>query len=208
MQNKKSGNICFKALSEEYARHQALKKQIMSQKKDEDLNLPPSTFFVSMAYLTPQSYGAKIQKYVANRLGMAPVHVQKDQGDWTDSENRFFELKSSLLTDTNAAMNLVQIRKWQNLDGYFALAVDLRDIKPEDENWNKFSERVHVFYLTKEQMLYECDILKAPNAHGTKEATSANANVELRLSINVSETDPIFNRWCDNYKIDNSFLNK
>lgn len=209
MQNKPSDTFCFQAFSEEYTKHQTLKQQIISQqKKDADLDLPAAHFFLSMAYLSPQSYGARIQKYMAKRLGMYPVHVNKDQGDWTDSQSRFFELKSSLITDTNTAMNLVQIRTWQELDGYFALAVDLRGISAEDENWKKFSKRAHAFYLRKEQMLYECDILKAANAHGTKKATAANAHVELRLSINVDEKDPIFNRWCENYKIDNSFLSK
>lgn len=198
----------FSTLTQEYQTRQAIRLSLNSLSKTARLALPPPTFFLSISALTPQSYGTWIQEYVMHRLGCTPVPAKQDQGDIQNDAGEFFELKASLITDTNKHLNLVQIRTWQNITGYYAIAIDLRDIQSTDEQWTAFQNRVHVFYLTKAQMAQECTLITTTSAHGTKTVSSANSHVELRASFPIQPGDPTFDRWTTLYRINPSFLSQ
>jgi hypothetical protein len=156
------------------------------------------TFISKMLCLNPQSYGSRIQKYLISRFGLTGVSASKDLGDFTDQFGEYWELKVSLVTPTNLCLNLVQIRPWQEIQGYYCIAIDTR-ISP-------FTE--HTFCLTKSQMEEECILMNATAAHGTKTVTAKNNKTELRLSIKIDDNDKSFLRWCKKYGKKKMRLNK
>ena len=149
----------------------------------------PYDFFIKkMMCLTPQSYGARIQNYIAEKFNLQKVIQAKGKGDWKNSMQQHYEVKVSIITGNNDSLNVVQIRPWQEISGYYLVAIDTRT-----SPFKSF-----VFHLSKNEMSIECEKL-ASSAHGTKSANSNNENVELRFSVKISETDPTFIGWCSKY---------
>ena len=168
------------------------RRDAISKNKKWGFNLPEKEFIKGMVCLNPQSYGARIEKYIKNNLGFDKVAAKENKGDLVDPiRDEYYEVKISLLTQNNPALNLVQIRLWQENDYYLCVAYDLRDIS----NYRKY-----IFLLTHDEMEKECE--KANAAHGTSVSNNNNKNVELRLSIICDENNDTFNRWKGNYLID------
>lgn len=156
------------------------------------------TFIMKMMCLTPQSYGARIQKYLIERFGFETIPPKDDAGDLKDQTGEHWELKASIITSTNTALNMVQIRPWQDIYGYYCIAIDTR-VSPFKET---------IFALSKSQMNQELEAMKATSAHGTKTATANNDNVELRLSLNINPDDSNYQRWIETYLKKRMTLNK
>jgi hypothetical protein len=153
-------------------------------------------FVTKLLFLTPQSYGARLQAYLIKRFGLKPA-TSKDSGDFVDQFNQPHELKASLITPTNDNLNLVQIRPWQDVD-YYCVAIDTRSAPYKE----------YVFVLNKEQMLEETFTLRATAAHGTKTANENNNKIELRMSVPIADNDPTFERWKKLYWRRRIHLNK
>lgn len=168
------------------------RRDVISKNKKWGFDLPEKEFIKGMVCLNPQSYGARIETYIKERLGFTKVKAKDNRGDIMNSvANLFYEVKISLLTLSNSALNLVQIRLWQENDYYLCVAYDLRDIS----NYRKY-----IFLLTHDEMEKECE--RANAAHGTSVSNNNNKNVELRLSINCDENNDTFDKWKENYLID------
>lgn len=147
-------------------------------------------FAYGMALTNPQTYGLRVQNRVISDLDVESVSSKLNRGDYVTKKGRAIEMKTSILTDEDSKMNLVQIRSWQNTD-YHCVVLDMRDGKVTP----------YSFMLTKEQMAKELFIFKAPSAHGTVKANSKNKNIERRFSINVDPEDRHFKRWLKNYQV-------
>ena len=155
-------------------------------------DLPEKEFIKGMICLNPQSYGARIEKYIKDILEFDKVAAKENKGDLVDPiRDEYYEVKISLLTKSNPSLNLVQIRLWQNNDFYLCVAYDLRDVS----NYKKY-----IFLLTHDEMEEECK--RASAAHGTSASNNNNENVELRLSIVCDEDDDTFNTWKEKYLIE------
>ena len=158
---------------------------------DEDL----SFFLKTMKFLTPQSYGSRVQNKLIESLNFTKVDQKLDRGDYRDQFGDHYEVKISLITETNNALNMVQLRPWQDIKGYICIAIDLRGIEPE----------IYTFKLDKDQMMNECEKMNASSAHGTKNAVEKNENVELRLGLIVNEKNKHFIRWKETYLTEYDF---
>ena len=166
-------------------------REAISKNKKWGFDLPEKEFIKGMVYLNPQSYGARIEKYIKEKLGFKKVRAKENRGDLRSDVPEFYEVKTSLITPTNDALNLVQIRLWQYNDYYLCIAYDLRDIS----NYKKY-----LFLLTHDEMEMECEHASA--AHGTSVSNNNNENIELRLSIICNENDDTFNRWKEEYLVE------
>lgn len=149
---------------------------------------PFPIFVKKMLLINPQSYGSRLSNYFKDRVFKGESVSQSDDLGDIFSEKGFFEVKCSLITDVNKTLNIVQIRNWQNIDGYYCIAIDTRT----------FPYRIFFFSLTKEQMQNE--VLKlGTNAHGTKKANKENVNVEKKITLKIKDNNYDFQRWCSLY---------
>jgi hypothetical protein len=147
-------------------------------------------FIKGMTLLTPQSYGAKIEERIRKILNFSKNKSGDDCGDLKSPSGKNIEIKSSILTITNDALNLVQIRLFHDVDYYLCIAYDCRDI---------INFKTYIFLLSHDDMKAECEITNASAAHGTRTVNKINNNIELRLSILCNLTNKIFQRWCEKY---------
>lgn len=144
------------------------------------------SFLLLMSFLNPQSYGTRIQNRIGLALGGKTVPSQSNKGDILVKDS-YYEIKLSFITKTNCALNLVQVRLWQNVN-YLCF-------------WfNTDTFEYSLYELTHEQMEEEMKLVGASSAHGTKSVNEKNENVELRYSLNIDANDPHFQRWEKNYK--------
>lgn len=143
-------------------------------------------FLKAMCCLTPQSYGTRIQDRIRIELKGHKVSPQSNRGDIM-VDNIHYEVKNSLITTTNNALNLVQVRLWQNVS-YLCF-------------WfNPTTNQFSLYELTHEQMEKEMKDMGASSAHGTQSANENNTNIELRYSIPIDLKDEDFQRWEKSYK--------
>ena len=81
----------------------------------------------------------------------------------------------------NNAVNIVQVRPWQDCD-YIIQSIS--------------DDRATTFVLTHAEMMLEMERLKASRAHGTQ-ALVNNENIEYRMSLKRDSVD--WDRWINNY---------
>ena len=166
-------------------------KKIISTDKNWDTSVTEKEYIKGMSLLNPQSYGAKIEKKIRKGLNCTKIKAKDACGDIRSITGKNIEVKISILTLINSALNLVQIRLFHNVDYYLCVAYDCRDIS----NYKKY-----IFLLTHDEMESECENANA--AHGTKSVNKINKNVELRLSVICDEDNTVFQRWCEKYLVD------
>ena len=152
-------------------------------------DFPFSSFIYSMSILTPQMYGARLESYIIEKFKLNRVSAKDGLGDFQDTLCKKSELKISIITVTNNCLNMVQIRPWQDINGYLMIAIDTRSIPV----------KLYAFNLSKQQLLDELGILNASSAHGTKKANVSNGNIELRMSLKIDNNDANFLRWMSKY---------
>lgn len=147
------------------------------------------TFLKKMYLLNPQSYGPRIQNRIRKELKWDKIKPSADNGDILSPKDQSpYEVKASLITESNQQLNLVQIRLWQNVS-YICFWFNVKT--------GEFS----TYILTHEQMEDEVGIMGS-SAHGTKSSIQENKNKELRLSLNIDKLDLNFVRWESLYKSD------
>ena len=146
-------------------------------------------FILLMSLRNPQSYGAMIQNRIIAQLNGKKVKATLNRGD-IFLDNNYHEIKASILTPSNNVMNLVQIRPWQDIAGYYCFAFDIR-------TKNKFD--IFQYYLSHDQMFEEVKTLGS-SAHGTKIVTAENTHNEKAIRINIDNNDSNFMRWNSMYK--------
>ena len=151
-------------------------------------------FILGMSFLSPQSYGAKIQNRLVNQLMLEKVRPGENKGDFKDQFGEYYEFKVSILSNNDSKINLVQIRPWQDINHY-CFVFDIRN-----EEFTPYA-----FRLSKSQMKEELDIMKATAAHGTKDSNNNNKNIEYRMSISPNPENEHFKRWIEKYKTNFDF---
>ena len=142
-----------------------------------------SIFIKKVLALSPKSYGTKIQNRIIEKNGLSSVKANKDLGDF-EKNNKYFEIKTSLITITNKIANIVGIRPWQEVDGYYIFIIDAECY----DNIVTYS-----FKLSKNEMEDELKELNANPISGTKKANEGNANSALRFSLSLKSK--AFKRW-------------
>ena len=150
---------------------------------DNDWNL----FIRKMRLLNPQSYGPRIQNYLFNRLGWERVPANLDRGDVRNSLGQYFEAKVSLITPKNQAVNIVQVRPWQQITGHHIFVIDATD-----------QYKLYHFALSKNEMKVEIELMGS-SAHGTTKALKNNVNREYRLGVPWLKDNHIYQRWINQY---------
>ncbi|WP_424686429.1 hypothetical protein [Halarcobacter ebronensis] len=148
-------------------------------------------FIKKILFLSPKSYGTKIQNRIISKNLLQPVKANEDKGDFKKN-NRYFEIKTSLLTITNQNANVTGIRPWQKIEGYYIFIIDARVFE---------SINTYAFRLTKDEMASELEIINNNPVNGTKKANEANQNLPLRFALSLDSED--FTRWTREYLFNN-----
>ena len=143
-----------------------------------------ASFIRLMRVLSSQSWGPKVEEYLRNVHGWEKVDPKLARGDAKEKfpGGRHFEMKTTIITPTNTNANFVQIRPHHDIDGYQLFVVQ-----------GDYSV-VH-YYLTKEQMQTELDLL-GTLAHGTVKGGGANmANAEWAIRFEWEKDSDVRKRW-------------
>jgi hypothetical protein len=154
---------------------------------DDDWN----TFIKKMQFLSPKSFGTRIQNRIIKRNGFIQTNASLDLGDFA-KDGKNFEFKTTIITPSNKGANFVNIRPWQNIDGYYCLVI----------NTNVSPYQTTQFYLTKQQMETELVELKANASNGTSISNQGNKNISFRFTIDFSSNNENAIRWMNEFKID------
>ena len=165
-------------------------RKLIHEDKKWGMNLPEKEFIKGMMFLTPQSYGSRVESYLKDKMNCVKNSSASNNGDLCVN-NKNIEIKISILTPTNNNLNIVQIRLFHDIDYYLCVAFDMRNIA---------SYRKYVFLLSHEDM--EKETIRASAAHGTKSVNKNNQNVELRLGLICDDNDKTFERWKKTYLVD------
>jgi len=152
-------------------------------------------FIMKMQFLSPKSFGTRIQNRIIEKNKFPKTNPSKDLGDF-EIDGKCYEFKTTILTPSNKLANFVNIRRYQNIDGYLCLVIDTNRIPYETSQ----------FKLTKDQMDNELERLNANPSNGTQTANQVNKNISYRFSINLSQHNEHSKRWNNYYQIDSLLL--
>jgi len=148
-------------------------------------------FIKVMQFLSPKSFGTRIQNRIIEKNNFTKVNPSDDNGDFSIS-GKFFEFKTSILTTSNKLANFVGIRPYQEkIDGYMLIVIDT----------NSAPYKTFQFQLSKGQMKEELDLMKANPSNGTKQSNQLNKNISYRFSIDLISDNLNSRRW-NKYKIE------
>ena len=136
-------------------------------------------FYKISSVLTPQLRSPLWQNYFIKKHDCEKVNKDVDRGDFKKN-GRYYEYKSSGYNQNNA-VNIVQIRPWQDCD-YIIQSIS--------------DDGATTFVLTHTEMKLEMEKLKASRAHGTQ-ALVNNENIEYRMTLKRDSAH--WNRWINNY---------
>lgn len=161
----------------------------MHSDKEFGFDMPLKEFIKHMSLLNPQSYGSRIERRIIRDSQNKKVNSSLGRGDMVSGGNSYYEIKNSIITDTNNGLNIVQVRLWQKIDYYLCIAYDLRDLA---------NFKSYIFLLTHDEMVEQCRY-QANAAHGTTHANIDNTNVEMRFSIPIDKKNKVFNFWMENF---------
>ena len=127
------------------------------------------TFMSKMMLLTTQSQSPRIQNYIFKKKGWVKVPASLNRGDVKNTSGQHFEVKATIITSSNPYVNIVQIRLWQQVWGYYIFVIDAM------KNYE-----TTLFTLSKSDM-EEAVKLEGQSAHGTFEANKVNINKEWAI---------------------------
>ncbi|MCY3553262.1 MAG: hypothetical protein OXH39_22605 [Candidatus Poribacteria bacterium] len=136
-------------------------------------------FYKISSVLTPQSRSPLWQNYFIKKHGCEKVSKDENRGDFKKN-SRYYEYKCFGYNQGNA-VNIVQIRPWQDCD-YIIQSIS--------------DDGATTFVLTHAEMELERKRLKASRAHGTQ-ALVNNENIEYRMTLKRDSAD--WDRWINNY---------
>lgn len=156
--------------------------------KEYGFDLDVDSFFLRCRNLKTQIYGLRVQAYLCTLLKYRTTPSSDDCGDFKTRENQDVEFKCSFLDNQAKAINVKQIRNWQDLDYYYCFTVDYSDYR---------NIAYKCYKLTKKQMEEECTTLNAKPVHSTKKNNENNEKVELGFSIKIGSEH--YNRWEEKY---------
>ena len=131
--------------------------------------------------LSSQSRSPIWEKYFREKYGGRKVHKDENRGD-IEINGKFYEFKSSGFNQ-DGAVNIIQIRLWQNCDYIIQYVADNKTV---------------TFILTHDEMEQETRLMGARSAHGTKEVIDINQFVELKITLVPFSKD--WERWLNNYQ--------
>lgn len=152
-----------------------------------ELMQPWSLFIRRMCLLNAQSWGSRVQNYLASFYDWKAVAQSLDKGDVTLSDGQYCEVKVTIITASNAEANFVQLRQHQQIAGYRLFVID--------SNYKVFR-----FDLTKAQMAIEITKV-GQSAHGTKGAVVKNLSKEESVRFPWDRENETKTRWISNYHI-------
>ena len=144
-------------------------------------------FYKISSVLTPQSRSPLWQNYFIKKHGCEKVSKDENRGD-LKKNSRYYEYKCSGYNQSNA-VNIVQIRPWQDCD-YIIQSIS--------------DDGATTFVLTHAEMMLEMEKLKASRAHGTQ-ALVNNENIEYRMTLKRNSAD--WDRWINNYRKEGDIFN-
>jgi hypothetical protein len=148
------------------------------------LGEPWPLFIRRMRLLSSQSWGPKVEQYFRELHGWEEVDPAIARGDARErnGKKQYFEMKSTIITQTNPNANFVQIRPHHKVDGYQLFVVDV-------------DYSVVHYRLTKYQM--EVELTKIGSlAHGTTGAGGKQMkNAEWAIRFEWSKHSPVRKRW-------------
>jgi hypothetical protein len=149
------------------------------------------TFIKKMILLSPKSYGTKIQNRVMDKNGLCAVSASANKGD-CEKNDKYYEIKTTILTPTNKNANITGVREWQEITGYLIFIIDARKLAKIE---------TYSFYLTKEQLNDEKSKgITFSDLNGTKEANQNNKKNAKRFGFSLNSEH--FKRWYRDYSID------
>jgi hypothetical protein len=122
-------------------------------------------------YITPQSYGSRIQNRLLLDLNLVKVPSSLDKGDAKNKNNKYGEIKTSY-KDVNNKFHFVQIRPHQKCDFYFLFSID------PDDNYKTYS-----FIILSESINNVLEKFGATNCHGVTKNKNDKSREELRFSV-------------------------
>ena len=138
-------------------------------------------FYKISSILTPQSRSPLWEKYFIKKHDCERVSKDEDRGDFKKN-GKYYEYKCSGYNQGNA-VNIVQIRLWQDCDYIIQRISD---------------DGAITFVLTLAEMMSEVEKIKASSAHGTEKALEHNKNKELRMTLKIDSEH--WDRWINNYR--------
>lgn len=150
-------------------------------------------FIKKILFLSPKSYGTKIENRLIFKHKLNKVAANLNKGDFEKS-GKFYEIKTSILTPTNNIANITGIRLWQNISGYFIFIIDARILK---------NIIIYPFFITKEDMVNQQNYLSFTPTSGTKEINKNNNNISMGFHIKVDENDDNFKKWREEFSFEN-----
>lgn len=146
-------------------------------------------FIKMILFLSPRSYGTKIENRFIEKNNFKKVSSNEKRGDFLYEDN-YYEVKSSILTVTNKIANITNIRTYQDIEGYYILIIDARNIK---------CIKKYLYYLDKNDMGKELECLNACPTSGTKDVNISNKNIPLSIKLDVNNKNNHFIRWEKKY---------
>lgn len=154
-----------------------------------------NSFIKKMQFLSPKSFGTRIQNRIIEKNNFEKVSASEDKGDFS-KDGKLFEFKASILTPSNTGANFVNIRQYQQIDGYYCIVIDT----------NVSPYKTTQFYLSKDEMDKELKLLKANASNGTIASNKDNKNVSYRFTINFATKNETAVRWLSEYMINSLTL--
>ena len=151
-----------------------------------------NVFLKKMQFLSPKAFGTRIQNRIIEKNNFNKVKASRDKGDF-EYDGKYYEFKVSILNASNKAANFVNIRPYQDIEGYYLIVV----------NTNTSPYQTSQYYLSKAQMDKELEHLHAGAANGTKESNKANKNISYRFSIDLMGDNDNSRRWAKEYRTNN-----
>lgn len=143
-------------------------------------------FINIMQFLSPKSFGTRIQNRIIEKNMFVKENPSLDKGDFQIT-GKHFEFKTTILTTSNRLANFVSIRPYQDIEGYILLVIDT----------NSTPYKTFQFQLSKDQMKKELELLKANPSNGTKQSNLRNQNISFRFSIDLDTGNNNSIRWKD-----------
>jgi len=122
-------------------------------------------------YITPQSYGTRIQNRLLVEYGLKKVPSSRDKGDAKNENEKHGEIKISY-KDVDNKFHFVQIRPYQKCDFYFLFSID------PDDNYNSYT-----FIILGDKITEVLEKFGATNCHGVSKNKADKSQEELRFSV-------------------------
>lgn len=144
-------------------------------------------YYTATASLSAQQKAPMGERFLCKQLGLTQVSSRLDRGDAHDENGLYYEFKNSF-TNIGENLNIRQIRLWQDVDFYYCIYINEKDL-----NKSLF------FVLTKEEMEKEVELCGG-YTHGTVGANAVNQHSEYSITIPIyRDSNPKTKRWKENY---------